>query len=197
MYERICEAIRVGRPGPSGEGAARSRITGLVGEAGGRDRSQLDDAFILLAHLTLEAKDYDRTLAVCRQALALNPSNLETENLIGIALRRMGRIDEAIEKYRSILAQKPGHARVHYNLGIAQAKKGDLEAARASYETALDFKPNFAEAHNNLGEVFLKSGRLEDAEREFRQAISILDEYALALRTWPKSSAGKKTMRPL
>jgi len=180
LYERVCADILAGKPAPSGGEAARGRITGLVGENGARDRSELDDAFVLLAHLTLEAKDYERTLVVCGQALALNPDNLETENLIGIALRRMGRIDEALDKYRSILAQKPGHARVHYNLGIALAKKGDLEAARSSYETALGLKPNFAEAHNNLGEVLLKSGRLEDAEREMRRALSIIDGYALA-----------------
>jgi len=180
LYELLCGDILAGKPAQKSREAPRSRITGLVGDDGGRDRSELDDAFVLLAHLTLEAKDYERTLAVCRQALALNPDNLETENLIGIALRRMGRVDEALDKYRSILAQKPGHARVHYNMGIALAKKGDLEAARLSYETALGLKPNFAEAHNNLGEVFLKSGRFEDAEKEMRRAIAILDGYALA-----------------
>ncbi len=180
LYEKICDAIRFSRAHKKNESNIGAGLK-LAGE----DQSEmnwpeLDDAFGLLAQIHLENKDYEKTLSACREALSINPRNLETQNLMAIALRRMGRVDEAIDKYISLLVQKPRLARVRYNLGIACAKKGDLDAALASYKTALAIKPNFVEARNNLGETYLKLGRVEDAEAELRKAVALLDEYPLA-----------------
>jgi Flp pilus assembly protein TadD len=180
IYLRICEAIRFSRARKdSGVHPGMGfRLAG--GDPEGWNWPDLDDAFCLVAQIHLEDKDYEETLSACREALTINPRNLETRNLVAIALRRMGRIDEAIENYRSLLAQKPGQARLHFNLGIAYAKKNDLETALSWYKTALDLKPNFAEARNNLGETYLRLGRLADAEAELRSALALLDDYPLA-----------------
>ena len=158
----------------------RVRIAGIRGEDGRRDPYYLDDAYILLALLCLEAKEYDRAIQACQAALKISPKNLETQNIMGIAFRRQGLVEQAIEKYNAILEEKPNHSRVLYNLGIAHAKKADLESARSAYAKAIELKPNFAEAHNNLGEVYLKLGKTEDAQREFQSAASMAVEFPLA-----------------
>jgi Flp pilus assembly protein TadD len=156
-------------------------IKALVDESGRRDLSFLDDVYVALAQIRLDEKEYGRALETCEEALKLNPDNRDTRNLVGIALRRMGRVDEAIVAYREILDETPEAPRILYNLGIALAKDGDLASARAAYERALSLKPNFAEARNNLGDVFLRLGDREAGEREFRAALAIQADFPSAL----------------
>jgi tetratricopeptide (TPR) repeat protein len=158
----------------------QARILGVLGEDGRRDPFYLDDACVLLAQLYLETKEYDKAIQACQAASKISPKNLETKNMMGIALRRKGLVDQAIEKYKSILEEKPNHSRVLYNLGIAYSKKADLESAQSAYAKAIELKPNFVEAHNNLGEMYLKLGKTEDAEKEFQRAASIGAEFPLA-----------------
>jgi tetratricopeptide (TPR) repeat protein len=159
---------------------AQARILGVLGEDGRRDPFYLDDAWILLAQLYLETKQVDKAMQACQAALKISPKNLETQNIMGIALRRKGLVDQAIEKYKSILEEKPNHSRVLYNLGIAYSKNADFESVQLAYEKAIELKPNFAEAHNNLGEMYLRLGKAEDAEKEFLLAASIGAEFPLA-----------------
>jgi tetratricopeptide (TPR) repeat protein len=189
IYEQISHSIRnaIGQIKPEGDLhpavqgiLTQARIIGVRGEDGKRDPFYLDDAYVLLAQLCLETKEYDQAIEACQAALKINPKNLETQNIMGIALRRKGLVDEAIDKYRSILAEKPSHSRVFYNMGIAYAKKADLESAQSAYAKAIELKPNFAEAHNNLGELYLRLGKSEDAEKEFLCAITAGAEFPLA-----------------
>lgn len=164
---------------------ARARHSDLSPETTGVSVSRqplpvLDDAFILLAQVHLEEKEYDLAQEACRAALNLNPNNLETRNLSGIISRRQGRIDEAIATYQGILKEKPRSPRYLYNMGIAHAKKGEVEAAMDLYRQAIELKPNFAEAWNNIGELSLRSGRLEDAEEALLRAVFLNGSFALA-----------------
>jgi tetratricopeptide (TPR) repeat protein len=179
IYSEICESVKIAIRRQRIEDQSAG-IRAMADENGRPDPFYLDDAFVFLAQIHLENKDYEKTLEACREALAIDPGNIETENLVGIALRRKGFLDEAIDQYNKILARKPRLPRVLYNLGIALAKKGDLASARRSYERALEIKPNFAEAHNNLGEVCLRLGQIEESERETLLAISLAPEFALA-----------------
>jgi tetratricopeptide (TPR) repeat protein len=188
-YEKVCRSIQTSLAGEAsakdippaiGNVFAEPQIRGVLVEGGGRDSFYLDDAFVLLAQLYLEAREYDKAIQACRAALSFNPGNLETQSILGVAFRRKGLIDQAIEKYGAILEVRPRQPKVLYNLGIAYAKKADLGAAQSAYRKAIEFKPNFAEAHNNLGETYLRQGRMAEAEAEFLTAVSILPEFPLA-----------------
>jgi tetratricopeptide (TPR) repeat protein len=188
VYRAVCEFNRaapaertspVPRPEKAGVSVSHE-IRGIIADGGPANTFLLDDAYVLLARIRLEEKDYEEALAACRTALKLNPENLETRDLEGIILRRQGRVDDAIKTYREILEAKPRSPRFLYNLGIAQARAGDTQAALASYRQAVRLKPNFAEACNNIGELGLREGRLDEAEEAFLQALSSNDRFALA-----------------
>jgi len=177
VYAEICRFVRAriesGMP-PAGDKPPADK-------KGRPDFSYFEDAFIALAQIRLDEKDYPRVLESCDEALKINPGNGETQNLVGIALRRMGRIDDAIARYKEILKVRPDFPRVLYNLGIALAKNGDLVSAKGAYERAIALKPNLPEARNNLGEVSLRLGDLGAAEREIREALRIQPRFPLAM----------------
>jgi tetratricopeptide (TPR) repeat protein len=192
IYEEVCRLVETRREAD----VPRAGVKALVDEKGRPDVSFLDDAFIALAQIRLDEKEYARALESSEEALKLNPENRDAQNLVGIALRRMGRVDEAIARYKEILKENPDFPRVLYNLGIALSKNGDLASARAAYERAVALKPNFAEAHNNLGDVSLRLGDIETAEREIREALAIQADFPLAVSNLAEILFRKKDFAP-
>jgi tetratricopeptide (TPR) repeat protein len=180
IYESIGSAVRAAPGGEDRANRLKPGIRGAAGPDGKPDPFHLDDPYLMLAQIRLEQKRFVETIEACRTALSINPDNIETRNVIGIARRRQGSIGEAVEIYGDILRGNPGQSKVVYNLGIALAERGDLVEARAAYERALTLKPNFAEAYNNLGELALREGRREEARASFVKAMEICPSFALA-----------------
>lgn len=171
VVERICGLI-----------AEATERTGPEGGSSGKDSPEggLADAWLMLAHLRLQKKDYAGVEDACREAVRINPVSVEARNLLGVSFRRRGDNDRAIEIYSGILKEEPGNTRVLYNLGIALARKGDLAAAQGRYLEALRLRPDFAEAWCNLGDVLLKQDKLDQAEKALLRALEVEPDYALA-----------------
>ncbi|MCJ7588084.1 MAG: tetratricopeptide repeat protein, partial [Candidatus Aminicenantes bacterium] len=180
IYETLGSAVQAALGGKDRTDRLKPGSRGATGPDGRMDPFHLDDPYLMLAQIRLEQKRFEETLEACRTALAINPDNLETRNLIGIARRRQGAIGDAVEIYGAILKKNPDQPKVHYNLGIALAKRGDLEEARAAYKRALALKPNFAEVHNNLGELALRNDKKEEAKAAFLKALENCPSFALA-----------------
>lgn len=141
--------------------------------------NSLEDVFLSLAQLELEERNYAKVLEWGEQALKINPNSLEALNLMAIAKRRRGEIDEAIALYQKILATNPQEAKIYYNLGIALSKKGELLAALQAYERALNLKPNMVEALGNKADVLIRLGREEEAEQILKKALFLREDFAL------------------
>src|SRR5215210_741107 len=54
---------------------------------------------------------------VCRQVLAARPSNADAQNILGVTLNAMGRVEEAIETLAQAVKLAPHAASIHANLG--------------------------------------------------------------------------------
>jgi Flp pilus assembly protein TadD len=176
VYETIAATVRLSLA-QDRDGRAASGARLRLGERSGR---HLDDVYVMLAQVYLETREYEKMASACRSGLAINSRDLELQMLLGISMRRMGRVEEAIDQYREVLKRDPKLADVHYNLGIAYAKLGRRDEARVEYQAALALKPNRAEVHHNLGELLLRMDDLDGAEREIRRAITLCGEYPLA-----------------
>jgi tetratricopeptide (TPR) repeat protein len=104
----------------------------------------------------------------------------ETDCVMGNALLRMGRIQEAIGHYEQALRIKPDYAEAHNSLGVALGKVGKIQEAIGHYEQALRIKPDFAEAHNSLGVALEQVGKIQEAIRRYEQALRFIPDYAEA-----------------
>jgi Flp pilus assembly protein TadD len=62
---------------------------------------------VLKGNCLLESSDFDGALCHFEQALLLNPTNPELWNLKAVALRSMGRYEEAIECFNKSLKIDP------------------------------------------------------------------------------------------
>lgn len=82
---------------------------------------------------------------------------VHTANRLGIALKRQGKLREAIEEYQKAQKLSPGDEAIHYNLGKAytalagKEKRGEnLKKAEERFRKAVELAPDFAEAKEEL-----------------------------------------------
>jgi len=71
-------------------------------------------------------------------------------NSLGLALARLDRLPEAIERYQSALRINAGLHEVHNNLGVALARSNRMTEAIQEFQQALRLKPDFDGARGNL-----------------------------------------------
>lgn len=62
-----------------------------------------DDLNVILATLYNEMGEYDQAVAECLEFLEVYPHSAEIHNLLGIAYRRKGELERAIEEYKKVL----------------------------------------------------------------------------------------------
>ncbi len=160
----------------------------------------LDDAeFLLESALILEpdyhAMRYDYAVTLLRrhkhaQAIAElerlrahEPLNRAYEITYATACVGLGRLEEAIERYRNMLRDSPGAADLHLSVAHALKTLGKQKEAVESYRAAYTVQPDFGDAYWSLAN--LKTYRFTDEEiarmrsQEERSDIRAVDRYHL------------------
>jgi len=100
---------------------------------------------------------------------------------LGIALKELGRIDEAIASCHKAITEKPDYANGWNNLGISLLAQGRMEEAAEAYRKAVKLDPGFFESWSNLGVALTAQGFLPDAIDCFEKALAIAPNYTEAL----------------
>ncbi len=138
-------------------GCAESSFRRSIAEA----RPVTAEALYKLGNLLLEQhKRPAEALAFFRRIKAVDPKFKWAYNPMGLALRSLGRDDEALAAYDEGLALDPEFAELWLNKGyILTVARNDPEAAIACYERAIALRPGWAEALFNMGNLLLTSRR--------------------------------------
>ncbi len=139
------------------------------------------DALQLLATIAAQRNQSASAVELFDQALAINPEHAASHNNRGIALRNLGRLDEALLSYDKAICLKPDYVDALNNRGIALRELKHSEAALASYDQALKIRPGHAEVLFNRGEVLLELDRADHALSSFGAALKVKPSYAQAL----------------
>ena len=105
-------------------------------------------------------------MAHYRQAIALKQDYVEAHNNLGLALKDLGRFDEAAASYRRVLAIDPNHSGAHNNLSVVLRETGQLDEAEAACRRAIQLRPDYADAHSNLALTLLLTGATAEGWRE-------------------------------
>ncbi len=189
MWQKRQDATPVGRPDalPLADAsplypAELSALSSLF--AAGRYRPLENRARLLLRQnptagpvwkalgLALDAQGQD-SLSAMRRAVELLPDDAEAHNNLGLALNKLGCIDQAESMYRAAIAISPDYATCNLNLGSLLRGQGRFAEAESCFRQALQARPDYAEAHYALGLVQHEQNRLDEAEVSVRQAIRL------------------------
>jgi tetratricopeptide (TPR) repeat protein len=90
----------------------------------------------------------------------------------GLALSKIGRLDDAEEQYKLALASDPNHVTIHSNYGNLLQERGRLDEAEEQYKLALALDPNDVNTHSHYGFLLQERGRLDEAEEQYKLALA-------------------------
>ncbi|MGO9802003.1 MAG: tetratricopeptide repeat protein [Steroidobacteraceae bacterium] len=121
---------------------------------------------------TPEAATVDNDPPAARRSLA---ATLIDE---GSALKKQGRIDEAMARYDAAVQVDPQCASAHLNRGNILLASAQFDAARSAYEQAIACDPQYAAAHFNLGNLRYRAGDFAHALRNYQVAVGIKPQFA-------------------
>lgn len=91
---------------------------------------------------------------------------------LGIALKKQGDYDAALDAHRRAIALAPDYAVAHNNLGVLLQDRGRFNEAMAAHREAIRLDPKFGTAHSNLGVALKEQGRIPEAIAAHRRAVA-------------------------
>lgn len=103
-----------------------------------------------IAEELLKAGKDDLAEHFFRTSLVKMATNVNVYNRLGIALRRQGKWQAAIQEYKTALKIDPCDAGLYFNLGKACMEGGQREQAFEAFQKALDIDPRLTEAKDEL-----------------------------------------------
>ncbi len=102
-----------------------------------------------------QAGQFDKSAALCRAVLNVNPDYFGANFLLGIVQGRLDQWQEALASYEKALAVRPDSVQALVNVGTVLRRLNRLQPALASYEKALAIEPNHVGALNGLASTAL------------------------------------------
>jgi tetratricopeptide (TPR) repeat protein len=124
---------------------------------------------IVSAIKAMKARRPLRAEEICRDYLAEHPGCADHLRLLGHALQKQERFEEAEKQLRFGLSLKPNFPQLHEDLGSVLAQQGRFDEAITSLEKAIQLDPTQALAHKKLGQALAMAGRGEDADESFAE----------------------------
>ena len=120
--------------------------------------------------MTLKRSEEAR--AAFTQALEAGTPDLLAKARLGDLLRRSGKLDAAIQKYKEALNQQSNMIEAHNGLGMALHGLERFDQAITQYRKGLAHRPNDPDLHNNLGSSFYLKGEFNSALTAFERATT-------------------------
>ncbi|MBU2490811.1 MAG: tetratricopeptide repeat protein [Proteobacteria bacterium] len=127
-----------------------------------------DLPWISLVRLALTREWTDKALAWAGEMVREGPASGERRALLGMALDRVGREEEALAEIRRALVLDPEHPAILGAYGAALLDRGEGRRAIPFLEKALARYPYMAQVQGDLARALEEAGRPEEA-REHRE----------------------------
>jgi len=131
----------------------------------------------------LRARDYERAIALTREALKASPNDAQIWTLQGIALSRKGDSTGALAAYRHALSLSPDYIPALEGAAQLQYQAGNREAVPLLTHL-LQLRPGDPTSHAMLAVLEYREGHCESAVVHFAGAGALLDAELDALHAY-------------
>jgi Flp pilus assembly protein TadD len=146
----------------------------------------LDDALFREAYNAIRANNVDEALTKIRDFLERHSEVWNGWFLLGWALRKAGRWEDAAVSFRKVLELGGDSSDTRNELAVCLMELGDFSAARKELETALRGDPENVKLISNLGVLALRQGDDDEAAAFFRTVIEIEPDDPVAKEYFAK-----------
>lgn len=165
MHQRLAAAQAALQGGRKAE--AIEHLAALLTEA----PEQPVGVYQTLAVQLYQAGRYAEAEAWAKKGLGRYPRSVELWNVEGVLLRRLGRLDEALEALKAALRLQPSSIGALTNLANVQLDREDAAAAEAVLTRLVRMEPKNGEHQRLLSRALRRQGRHDAALARLRQAV--------------------------
>jgi|GEM_PF-1516891 len=140
------------------------------------DATQQANALIKQANQLSGQKQYERAIALYRQAIDLVPDSPIYRAyyfIIGETLMKIGRYQEAVPALEQVVEDVPEHDQAWCDLGICLMLTAQYHEAARAFERCLEIAPETAEAWYYGAMVHARLGQGEQAREYLHKALSL------------------------
>jgi tetratricopeptide (TPR) repeat protein len=109
-----------------------------------------------------------------QRAVAIDPTNPEVRNLLGIAYGEDGDLANAIEQFDNSLRIDPDQAATWQNRGIALSRVGHMTEAIACFDRMITLRPDQEAGYVLRADTLFFMGRFQDAVAAYDQVVPFL-----------------------
>jgi tetratricopeptide (TPR) repeat protein/phage FluMu protein Com len=134
-----------------------------------------------------------KTLEELHQLRVKEPDNGQILSVLGLVLKRSGRLREAESYLVKSVELTPDSPAVINNLGNVLVQRGRVDAAIEHYRQALRYEDD-PRIHYNLSQALRENLQLEEGEKEFRIAQENAPELASALLSLQQDAGERVTV---
>ena len=127
----------------------------------------------MLGVLALQAGQFQKSIQLMGEALALDPDNPDVLCNLAECYLRQCRFEPASQCYRRLAELLPQSAEALHRLGVTQEQMHDWEAAAESYRRALAVQPDSPDLHGSLGRLQCKQGAFAEGVESYRRALAL------------------------
>ncbi len=127
------------------------------------------DIYYNEGNLTQAVREY-------RKGLALDPTNINLLNSLGVALAQMNQYSRAIPLFEQALGHKPDDFMALFNLGLALLTRRENGAALARFEEALKVDGSNFGLLLQLGKLYCRKARYEEAVNVLLKGRGLVDD---------------------
>lgn len=113
------------------------------------------------------------SVALHRRAVAVAPASAASQQRLGEALLREGKVADATRHIERAVALSPRRGWAYLSLGDLRSREGRLEEAIGLYRRGLQLEPDDARGHANLGLALTRLERHEEARVSLERAIAL------------------------
>lgn len=139
------------------------------------------DALHRLAQISCQQGQFASGVDYARRALVVDPGRARTHLLLGMALARIDRPEEALASFDRAIAISPELADAHGSRGDVLIDLRRPVEAVASYDRALSIKPQSFESWCNRGAALLSLERHSEALASYDRALALEPDHVEVL----------------
>lgn len=130
-------------------------------------------ALAVRGNVLLNKRDYVRAIEVLSMAYDLDPDNVVTLNLRGLAYERSGKDDLAMADYNLALQKRPTYGVPYNNRGVILVRQGALQSALEDFSLSIKLTPKFILGWTNRARVRTLMKDYDGALADFAEAAKI------------------------
>jgi len=111
------------------------------------------------------------------KTIKINPNHIDAYNNLGIVLKELGLLYEAVNSFEHVLRINPENIYGHYNLGLVHKELSNHKKAILCFSKVVQINPKHYSAYNNLGIVFKEIGDLNKAKKCYENVLKIKPDH--------------------